>query len=121
MTTKISQVIEEFTKPWGKEELLEKNGNFMVKRLTMHKGHCCSIQYHEIKRETVYVLSGILKIYLGPDKDSMEELILKSGDSITIKPFEVHRMESIEDSVYLEASTPELDDVIRLEDKYNRT
>ena len=54
--------IKVIEKPWGKEELLEKNDKYMFKRLTMHKGHACSLQYHEVKTETVYLLSGSLKV-----------------------------------------------------------
>lgn len=107
-------------KPWGKEELLEKNEKYMFKRLTMFKGHACSLQYHEIKTESVYLLSGSLKVYIGDTEDSLEELIMKPHDTITLYPLKIHRMEALEDSVYLEASTPELDDVVRLQDKYKR-
>ena len=107
-------------KPWGKEELLEKNDRFMFKRLTMYKGHACSLQYHEIKVETVYLLSGILKVYLGDNEHELSQIIMKPNDVITLNPFKIHRMEAIEDCIYLEASTPELEDVIRLQDRYKR-
>lgn len=107
-------------KPWGKEELLERNEKYMFKRLTMFKGHACSLQYHEIKTESVYLLSGSLKIYIGDKEDNLEELIMKPHDTITLYPFKIHRMEALEDSIYLEASTPELDDVVRLQDRYKR-
>ena len=55
-------------KPWGREELLEKNKKYMVKRLFMKKGHRCSLQYHNKKKETIFVLSGKLKIYFGKKK-----------------------------------------------------
>lgn len=107
-------------KPWGKEEILERNEKYMFKRLTMFKGHACSLQYHEIKTESVYLLSGSLKIYIGDKEDNLEELIMKPHDTITLYPFKIHRMEALEDSIYLEASTPELDDVVRLQDRYKR-
>lgn len=108
-------------KPWGKEELLEKNDKYMFKRLTMYKGHTCSLQYHEIKTESVYLISGKLKVYIGDKENNLEELIMEPNDSITLYPFKVHRMEAIEDSIYLEASTPELEDVVRLQDRYKRS
>lgn len=111
------QVIE---KPWGKEEILELNGIYLVKRLTMHKGHKCSIQYHKKKKETVYVLEGILKIYVGQDAKSLKTITLKKDDFITVLPGIVHRMEAVENSIYLESSTPELDDVVRIQDEYGR-
>lgn len=107
-------------KPWGKEELIEINKKYMFKRLTMFKGNACSLQYHEFKTETVYLLSGCLKIYIGDKEDILNEIIMKSHDVITIQPKKIHRMEALEDSVYLEASTPELNDVVRLKDNYDR-
>lgn len=107
-------------KPWGKEELLEKNERYMFKRLTMFKGHACSLQYHEIKVESVYLLSGSLKVYVGDNQDGLDEIIMKPHDSMTLYPLKIHRMEALEDSIYLEASTPELEDVVRLQDNYKR-
>lgn len=111
------QVIE---KPWGREEVIEINDRYMVKKLTMNKEHRCSLQYHKIKCETIYVLSGALRIYSGVDQEHLGSKIFHSGDVITITPGTVHRMEGAEDSVYLEASTPEMDDVVRLSDDYKR-
>tara|TARA_B100000886_G_scaffold339254_1_gene304180 strand:- start:1580 stop:1927 length:348 start_codon:yes stop_codon:yes gene_type:complete len=107
-------------KPWGREEVIEINNKFMVKKLFMKKGHRCSLQYHEKKRETIYILEGKLKIYIGKSKDSMNEKIFLKDETITIESGVVHRMEAVEDSVYLEASTPEIDDVVRIKDDYNR-
>mgnify|MGYP003974797109 FL=1 len=111
------QVIE---KPWGKEEIIEINEKYMMKKLTMWKGHRCSLQLHNHKKETIYVLSGQLRIISGPDQNNLTGKIYTVGDSITISPGTVHRMEGAEDSVYLEASTPEMDDVVRLVDDYDR-
>jgi mannose-6-phosphate isomerase-like protein (cupin superfamily) len=107
-------------KPWGGEELIEYNDHYVMKKLFMKAGQCCSMQYHELKRETVYVLSGKLKLYIGQSLDQLEEKVMCAGESITIEPFTIHRMEGIEDSYYLEASTNELYDVVRLNDKYGR-
>lgn len=111
------QVIE---KPWGKEEVVEVNDRYMVKKLTMWKGHRCSLQYHNIKRETIYVLSGQLRIYFGPSQTQLESRVFGPAGTITLTPGVVHRMEAVEDSVYLEASTPEMADVVRLADDYQR-
>ena len=107
-------------KPWGREEVIEINSNYMVKKLTMFAGCRCSLQYHNTKKETIYVLSGVLRIFLGTNRDCLENALYRSGDSITIAPGVIHRMEGVEDSVYLEASTPEMDDVVRLADDYKR-
>ena len=111
------QIIE---KPWGKEEVIEINDKYMMKKLPMLKGHRCSLQLHNHKKETIYVLSGQLRIISGPDQDHLTGKIYTEGESITISPGVVHRMEGVEDSIYLEASTPEMDDVVRLVDDYER-
>ena len=111
------QIIE---KPWGCEEVIEINDKYMVKKLTMFAGHRCSLQYHNIKKETIYVLSGLLKIVQGTSQDALEYKLYRAGDSLTIPPGLIHRMEGVEESVYLEASTPEIDDVVRLVDDYQR-
>ncbi len=111
------QVID---KPWGKEEVIEINDKYMVKKLTMLAGKKCSLQYHNFKKETIYVLTGKLKIYTGTSKTDLVSKIYSSGDSITLSPGQIHRMEGVVDSIYLEASTPEMDDVVRIADDYNR-
>jgi len=103
-------------KPWGKEEILETNENYTVKRLTMNEGCRCSYQYHEKKLETILVLGGELTI-------SYENGIkkYKPGECVTIKPFEKHRMSSERgNAIYLECSTSELEDVVRIKDDYGR-
>ena len=107
-------------KPWGQEEVIEINDKYMLKKLTMWAGHRCSLQYHTTKKETIYVLSGTLKIIQGTSKDSLVERLYYAGDTMTISPGLIHRMEGVEDTVYLEASTPEMEDVIRLADDYKR-
>src|SRR5262245_59287430 len=89
-------------KPWGQEEVVEMNDRYMVKKLTMWKGHRCSLQYHKIKRETIYVLSGQLRIYSGPSQEELVSRIFGPNDTLTLTPGMVHRMEAVEDSVYLE-------------------
>lgn len=111
------QVIE---KPWGKEEVIEINDRYMMKKLTMWKGHRCSLQYHNIKQETIYVLEGKLKISYGSAHDALDDRVFEAGQYITLSPTVIHRMEAVEDAVYLEASTPEMDDVVRLSDDYSR-
>jgi len=111
------QVIE---KPWGKEELLEHNERYVVKRLTMLKGHRCSLQLHRSKCETIYVLEGKLKIVHGPDEEHLVHTIFSPGEFITLVPGVIHRMEGVVDCIYLESSTTELDDVVRISDDYKR-
>lgn len=107
-------------KPWGQEELIEVNKKYMVKKLTMKKNHRCSLQYHKKKIETIYVLKGKLEISFGKNLKNIKNKTYKAGDTITIKNKIIHRMKGLQDSVYLECSTPELTDVIRIKDDYNR-
>jgi len=107
-------------KPWGYEEILEQNDMYVVKRLFMKKGNKCSLQYHEKKKETFILLSGIMKFTYGNTQKNLKEYIYNPGEFITIDPMKVHRMEAIEDILYIEASTNYLDDVIRLQDVYGR-
>lgn len=108
-------------KPWGEEEVLELNDRYCLKRLRMKPGCCCSLQYHEKKRETIFVLSGYLIVEL-EEEGTMKECFVLSGETVTIAPGTRHRMHGHEKwgATYLEASTPELDDVVRIEDKYGR-
>lgn len=107
-------------KPWGKEELLEINERYVLKRLTMYAGHRCSLQLHKNKHETIYLLSGMLKIFVGLSKCQLSENVYNAHDYIAILPNIIHRMEAIKTSVYLESSTPELNDIVRISDDYKR-
>lgn len=108
-------------KPWGSEELLAENEIYILKRLTMKEDHCCSLQYHEEKHETVYLVEGKLLIIHGSDVDELTETVMIPGDVFVVPPKLIHRMKALTDSMYLEASTPQLDDVVRLQDNYGRT
>ena len=86
----------------------------------MNAGHRCSLQFHEFKRETIFVIRGKLIISTGHSPEKLNSKEYTPGSYITIDPKLIHRMEAIDDCVYLEASTPELDDVVRLSDDYSR-
>jgi mannose-6-phosphate isomerase len=107
-------------KPWGYELLIEKNNKYMFKKLLMKKGHRCSLQFHKKKIETIFVVSGNLKIFYGKNRNKLKHKIFKPQDTITINPKMIHRMQAVNDCIYLEASTPEITDVVRLSDDYNR-
>jgi mannose-6-phosphate isomerase-like protein (cupin superfamily) len=103
-------------KPWGREVWYAHEERYAGKILEIHAGHALSLQKHERKQETMYLLRGRLRYHLdGVDFE------LEPGSCLTIYPGEVHRLEALEDSVVLEVSTPELDDVVRLEDRYGRS
>ena len=85
----------------------------------MNRGECLSLQYHEMKEETLYVVRGQLKLTIESDGDR-RVLSLRTGEAFHIPPRLIHRMEAVEDTDVAEVSTPELEDVIRLEDRYGR-
>lgn len=102
-------------KPWGQEEILETNEHYTVKRITMNAGHQCSLQKHIEKKETIVLLYGMMRlIHKGKERG------IFAGGFVTIEPGEVHQMRAVDDIVYLECSTSQLDDVVRLEDAYGR-
>ncbi len=107
-------------KPWGREEILENNGRYVLKRLFMNHGHQCSLQYHEKKHETLIVISGSLLVSFGLSVDELEHISLEPGDHLALPENTIHRCMARGDTVYLEASTAELDDVVRLADNYGR-
>lgn len=113
-------IFQKVEKPWGYEELVDINDKYVVKKLFMKKGHKCSIQYHELKRETIVVLTGQLYISIGSSLETLESKVYTQGETVTIEPYTVHRMEAVEDCLYLETSTNELWDVVRLQDSYGR-
>jgi mannose-6-phosphate isomerase len=112
--------VKQVPKPWGYELIFAKNERYAGKILHVKRGECLSLQYHERKEETLYVLRGELKLTLESDGDR-RELPLRSGEAFHIPPRLIHRMEAIEDTDVAEVSTPELDDVVRLDDRYGRT
>ena len=108
-------------KPWGSEEhfaLVE--GRYCGKVLRIRAGEALSLQYHETKDETVFVQSGRLCLDVGPSVERLETFEMGPGDAVRVRPGTVHRMTAVTDVVVLEASTTELDDVVRLEDRYGR-
>jgi len=111
---------ETISKPWGKEEILIKTQNYAMKRITINPGSRMSLQYHEQKEETIYVLEGIL---INWKTENIEDhFTLSPGETYHVKPGVVHRFGSPNEvqTVILECSTTELDDVVRLADDYQR-
>src|SRR5262249_53052864 len=106
-------------KPWGHEVIFAENDRYAGKLLHLEGGHSLSLQYHERKDETLYVLSGEVRLLVGSD-GSMRELTLKPGESYRILPGVRHRMSADAPADLVEVSSPELDDVVRLEDRYGR-
>jgi mannose-6-phosphate isomerase len=117
------QQVRRVDKPWGYEIIWAVAERYVGKLLFIKAGERLSLQYHQKKDETVYVLSGKMRFEVGPLEPAgapREDRIMGPGDAYRITPHTVHRMIAIEDTQVLEASTPELDDVVRLEDSYGR-
>ena len=112
MTTRIP-------KPWGYEDRFAQTDRYAGKVLFVKAGSQLSLQYHERKDEAFYVHSGTLELVLGRGKDQTVER-LEAGATRRITPGTVHRFRAITDCLLFEVSTPELTDVVRLEDDYGR-
>ncbi|MGH7576970.1 MAG: cupin domain-containing protein [Longimicrobiales bacterium] len=107
-------------KPWGYELIWANTDRYVGKVLHVNAGHALSLQYHERKDETIHLLSGRMRFWAGASVDELDEVALEAGESYRVRPGTVHRMEALTDVDILEASTPDLDDVVRLEDRYGR-
>ena len=106
-------------KPWGHELIWAHTDRYVGKVLHINKGQCLSYQYHRVKDETVQLLRGVLDMDVETD-EGRTTLRFIPGDSLHITPGMKHRMIAVEECEVLEVSTPELDDVVRLEDRYGR-
>ena len=106
-------------KPWGYELHWAKTDRYVGKLIHVNAGHALSLQYHNIKDETIYLQSGrlLFEIQEGDQRVTRE---MRPGERVHITPKTIHRMTAIEDSDIFEVSTPELHDVVRLEDRYGR-
>jgi mannose-6-phosphate isomerase len=107
-------------KPWGHERIWAHTDRYVGKILHIEKGHALSLQYHEVKEETILLQSGLMHLehYLEGEPPQVE--VLTPGVVFHITPGRRHRMIAVETCDVLEVSTPELDDVVRLEDRYGR-
>lgn len=112
---------KEVLKPWGKEIWFAVEPEYVGKILHIKKGHRYSLQYHEKKKETQYLLKGQVKFFLGEEPDALEEIIMNPGDKLDVYPGMVHRAEALEDAEILEVSTNDLEDVVKLADDYGRS
>jgi mannose-6-phosphate isomerase len=107
-------------KPWGHELIWASTDRYVGKVLHVKAGHALSLQYHERKDETIHLLTGRMRFWVGSSRDALEEIELEQGQSYRIVPGTVHRMEAVTDVDILESSTADLEDVVRLEDRYGR-
>lgn len=107
-------------KPWGYEIIWAETSDYVGKILHVEAGHALSLQYHEEKDETIYLLSGEMLFQAGPSADELTDYEMKAGERYHVTTGTVHRMIARTDVDILEASTNHLDDVVRLEDRYGR-
>lgn len=106
-------------KPWGYEIIWAKTDRYVGKILHIDAGHVLSLQYHNLKDESIYVMTGeiVLRLKQG---ETLIERRLRQGESFHVRPKLVHQFEAVVSSDLLEASTPEIDDIVRLQDRYGR-
>jgi len=111
--------MKKIIKPWGYELIWVRTKKYVGKVLHINKGETLSLQYHKIKDESIYVMRGLIELQIKVNKKLIKKK-MKQNAYQRIKPKTIHRMRAIKDSDVIELSTPELNDVVRLEDKYGR-
>lgn len=117
MEEKLPRKIE---KPWGFELLFAHTSKYAGKLIFIRKGHRLSLQYHKGKDESMYLYKGKALIEIGGSDGQLKSTIAEPGHCVRIPPLTRHRLKAIEDTTFFEVSTPELEDVTRLEDDYGR-
>ena len=108
-------------KPWGHELWWAQTDQYAGKLLIINASHSLSLQFHREKDESSYLLSGRLRLVQGASAEALTEYEVKPGQSWRNEPGVVHAIEALEDSTVLEVSTPQLGDVVRLQDRYGRS
>jgi mannose-6-phosphate isomerase len=111
--------LERIEKPWGHEILFAVTEKYIGKILFLRKGHRLSLQYHKQKDETFYCLKGRASLII-KNENMTNILPLVPEGSYHIEPMIIHRLEALEDTTLVEVSTPEMEDVVRVEDDYGR-
>ena len=118
----MSEIPKRVEKPWGHELWWARTDRYVGKILHVKRGESLSLQYHNVKDETIMLQSGRLLFETRPtgEQGELRKVEMKPGDVFHITPGTLHRMTALEDCDIVEVSTPELDDVVRLEDRYGR-
>ncbi|MBS7653814.1 MAG: cupin domain-containing protein [Candidatus Bathyarchaeia archaeon] len=107
-------------KPWGYEICFANTDKYAGKIIFFKKGHVSSLHYHRFKHETIYLDSGLMKLTLEDENHNLKTRKFQAGDVAVIPPGRKHRVEALQNSRIIEVSTPELDDVVRVDDLYGR-
>ncbi|MBM3781045.1 MAG: cupin domain-containing protein [Acidobacteria bacterium] len=116
----VGAVMKRVDKPWGYELWWAQTDRYVGKLIHVNKGQALSLQYHNRKDETIYVHAGKILFEMQVD-GVLTQRELGPGEAVHVTPPTVHRMTALEDSDVFEVSTPETDDVVRLEDRYGRS
>ena len=112
---------EHVPKPWGHETVWARTDRYAGKILHVRKGESLSYQYHRVKDETIRILAGLVDLEVAVPDGERRTVRLGPGDGWHLPPGTRHRLTALDDTDILEVSTPELDDVVRLEDRYGRS
>ena len=115
----MSEPLHRVEKPWGYELWWARTDRYVGKLIHIHKGHALSLQYHNRKDETIFVWAGKI-LFERQEGEALVAREMLPGEAVHVTPPTVHRMTALEDSDIFEVSTPETDDVVRLEDRYGR-
>jgi mannose-6-phosphate isomerase-like protein (cupin superfamily) len=107
-------------KPWGYELIWAESDLYVGKILHVNAGEALSVQMHRVKDETLHLLNGEIRLFVGPSPEDLVDVRLAQGESYRVLPETVHKIEAITDADVLEASTPHLEDVVRFQDRYGR-
>jgi mannose-6-phosphate isomerase len=107
-------------KPWGWELIWAETDLYVGKLLFVRAGQALSLQYHERKDEAWLVHEGRASLEVGELGGALQTLEIGPGDAFHYRPGTVHRITAVEDTLVLEVSTPHLDDVVRIDDRYGR-
>jgi mannose-6-phosphate isomerase-like protein (cupin superfamily) len=113
--------IKRVEKPWGYELWWAHTDKYVGKILHINKGESLSYQYHEVKDESLYLYSGKMLLDYHEEGGEKEAITFTPGSSIRIRPYTKHRMTALEECEIFEVSTPEIDDIVRIEDRYGRS
>jgi mannose-6-phosphate isomerase-like protein (cupin superfamily) len=111
--------VRKVMKPWGHETIWANTDRYVGKVLHIKAGEALSLQYHNRKDETIHLLNGEMTYKVQVDGE-LRDMKLRAGESFRNEPGTIHQMIAVTDCDVLEASTPDLDDVVRLTDRYGR-
>lgn len=117
---RFAHAVERVEKPWGYEIVFAHTERYSAKLLFVRGGEQLSLQFHREKDEVIYVHEGRIELEIGDPGGALDVEVVGRGKAFHLAPGVVHRWRALEDAVILEASTPELDDIVRLEDRYGR-